>query len=269
MTTEAAPWALVCDPGIDDAVALAVLAGLGAVPDLVVAVPGNVTPAVAARNAGGLVALLGLDVTVRAYAEPELPARDGASHGEDGLGGVAGRLPPTDEPDRLELHELPRSLLVTGPLTCAAAGPAPERLLWMGGAVAEPGNVDGVAEFNAWCDPAAVDEVLAAVPVAQLVPLDVTRRVRLREQDLAALEAGGEVARLLAQALRARPKLMVHDAVAAVAWLRPELFAWEAMGLRCDRTGALVPGPERVPVEVALRVDVDAVRGAILAALLA
>ena len=32
---------------------------------------------------------------------------------------------------------------------------------------------------------------------------------------------------------------LAHDAVAAVAWLRPELFDWEERRLRCEPTGQL------------------------------
>jgi inosine-uridine nucleoside N-ribohydrolase len=55
----------------------------------------------------------------------------------------------------------------------------------------------------------------------------------------------------------------VHDAVAAVAWIHPELFTWEPMALRCEPSGALVPAEDRPPVEVAVEVDVDAVRALI------
>jgi pyrimidine-specific ribonucleoside hydrolase len=258
-------WALVCDPGIDDAVALAVLVGLGAPPDLVVAVPGNVGLEATTRNAVGLAGLLGLDVPVRTFADAPsraLPEGKRATHGEDGLGGVAGRLPAGPPPSPLDLHELPHELLVTGPLSCAAAAPSVERLVWMGGGLTG-GNVTPIAEFNAWCDPEATDRVLAAGVPTQVVPLEITRQVPLTDDHVDELARGSDVARLVADALRARDWPAVHDAVAAVAWIHPELFTWEPMALRCEPSGALVPADGRPPVEVAVEVDVDAVRALI------
>lgn len=269
----AEPYALVCDPGID-AVALAVLVGLGAAPDLVVAVPGNVDLGTAARNAVGLVALLGMDAPVRSFSAPLRPVPDGArgsTHGDDGLGGQVGRLPPGVAAEPLAMDDLPGSVLTTGALTCVAAaveaGRPVDRLVWMGGAI-EGGNITAIAEFNAWSDPAATDLVLQAVEGARIVPLDVTRQVPLVEEDLEALAAGGPIAGLLADALRARPKLLVHDAVAAVAWMRPDLFDWRPMTLRCELSGALVADGGRPPVQVALDVDVEAVRSLIRAGVL-
>ncbi len=248
-------WAVVCDPGIDDAVALAVLVGLGAVPDLVVSEPGNVSGATAARHAAGLVALLGVDVPVRAFrgTHPAAvrPGR-GSRHGDDGLGGMAHRLPEAPVPGRLESGELPGSVLVTGSLACVTASDrAYERLVWMGGSLGG-GNITPDAEFNAWCAPDAADEVLrASGPGTRVVPLDVTCRVVVDPEHL----AGGASASLLADALRVRAAAPVHDAVAAVAWLRPDLFEWKDLALRCevtdDRRGAIVmegPGPTRVAV---------------------
>ena len=264
-------WALVCDPGIDDAVALAVLVGLGVPPDLVVAVPGNAGLEATARNAAGLVCLLGLDVPVRSFAAAQRPVPEGtrgSAHGDDGIGGMADHLPTGAEVRPLAVDELPAELLVTGALTCAAAASSIERLVWMGGAI-EGGNVTPIAEFNAWSDPDAADRVLATVPGAQLVPLDVTRQVPLGPDDLSALDRGGVTAQLLARALRARPKLFVHDAVSAVAWVRPDLFDWRPMGLRCEQSGALVPDAARAPVEVAVGLDVEAVRRFVLDGVLA
>jgi inosine-uridine nucleoside N-ribohydrolase len=255
------PWALVADPGVDDAVAMAVLAGLGAVPDLVVAVPGNVGVDFTGRNAAGLAALLGWEIPVRAWDGP-VRRREGSTHGDDGFGGLADHLPATDVPPPLDC--LPADLLVTGPLS-VVTGPV-DRLVWMGGAVDRAGNVDGVAEFNAWCDPEAVERVLAEhAEVTRIVPLDVTTRVPLSADEL---DGPGGTAALLADAQRTADRRLVHDAVAAVAWVRPELFDWQPRSLRCAPTGALVVG-RRPPTLVALDLDVEAVRATIRSAVAA
>jgi purine nucleosidase len=87
----------------------------------------------------------------------------------------------------------PVTLLVTGPLTTVAAAldGAPEietkikRIVWMGGALNVPGNVDpitepgqdGSAEWNVYWDPPAAHQVWqTAVPLV-LCPLDITNHV--------------------------------------------------------------------------------------------
>ena len=267
----AEPWALAFDPGIDDAVALATLVGLGTVPDLVVSVPGNVGGAVAARNAAGLVALLGLDVPVRSFRRTDpaavRPGR-GPRHGDDGLGGVAHLLPESPVPEPLGADDLPGAVLVTGSLACVgealAAGRTFDRIWWMGGSLGD-GNVTVEAEFNAWCAPEAADAVLSEQGlVTRVVPLGVTGRVVLDPDDL----GGGATGSVLADALSVRRSAPVHDAVAAVARTHPQLFGWADLALRCEvagagrgRLAANGPGPTAVAVEV----DVPAVLAVIVA----
>jgi purine nucleosidase len=94
---------------------------------------------------------------------------------------------------RLEEAPEPVTLLVTGPLTTVAAAldlaPAVEgkiqEIVWMGGALNAPGNVDPIieggqdmsAEWNAYWDPLAADRVWrTGIPVT-ICPLDLTNHV--------------------------------------------------------------------------------------------
>ncbi len=87
----------------------------------------------------------------------------------------------------------PVTLLVTGPLTTVAAAldlapevePKIRRIVWMGGALNVPGNVDpvmepgqdGSAEWNVYWDPPAAHRVWQSrIPVV-LCPLDITNHV--------------------------------------------------------------------------------------------
>jgi purine nucleosidase len=87
----------------------------------------------------------------------------------------------------------PVTLMVTGPLTTLATAlnlvpeieQKIERLIWMGGALKVPGNVekafapehDGSAEWNAYWDPVAVSRVwYSQIPIV-LCPLDLTNTV--------------------------------------------------------------------------------------------
>ncbi len=122
-------------------------------------------------------------------------------HGRDGIG-ECGLLPRGTEPDSrtavqliLELaDEYPGELdvIALGPLTNIAIAllvdpTLTERIrqvVWMGGAMAWPGNVTAVAEADVAHDPEGAQVVLeSGVPVT-LVPLDVTDTTLLREPEL-------------------------------------------------------------------------------------
>lgn len=158
---------------------------------------------------------------------------------------VVGPPYPDGEADlRNALREGPLTLLVTGPLTPVqlALEPEPEladrieRLIWMGGALDAPGNLEphtlpdvetsGRAEWNAYWDPFAVDWVFrrTSFPLV-LVPLDLVDRVPVAEEFLARLEA---VAPLAAAAYRLtvdQPFYRLWDMTAIVYALEPALFA--------------------------------------------
>ena len=268
----------VGDPGVDDAVALALLAAEDVDLDLVVATAGNVGVAAASTVASRLVQALGTGWEVQAarasrlLERPQRPGRDLKVHGEDGLGGQVDRLPPAPVPSELDGRALAGAeVFACGPLTAVAEaieiGQHPARITWMGGGI-EGGNTSAHAEFNAWCDPEAVDAVLASSIPLTIVPLDVTRRVRLDREHLARWR-GSPVGGILAadyEAMIGRGDAVPHDAVAAVAWLHPALFGWQEMALRCATTAgptrgmlAATTASGRVPSLVATECDVAAV----------
>lgn len=209
-----------CDPGVDDALALAM--GFASSRLRCVAVTtghGNVSARLAYRNARRLVAFL------RAHLDrpgPEVPVHPGAAlaldgsrlnrgesrmiHGADGLGAMFGRksrlLPlrrgsstPAWEVIVERARELgPALTIVTlGPLTnlALALRRAPDalarvrRIVVMGGAARMPGNATPAAEFNVYCDPRAAAEVFSSGLPVTMVGLDVTRRALLRVDELA------------------------------------------------------------------------------------
>src|SRR5439155_1379242 len=61
------------------------------------------------------------------------------------------------------------------------------RHIAMVGNIAARGNTTRYAEFNAWCDPEALDTVLRAELPTELVGLDVTREAVLGPQDVTRL----------------------------------------------------------------------------------
>ena len=272
---------VTCDPGIDDAVALVCAAGLpGFGPAAVVAAAGNVPAGTGWRNAVGIAGLLGLASPVGLGGEEALDgtpiSRGPSSHGADGLGGLAFRLPAHRgaPPDGGPLVR--GDVVSTGPLTEVAralrAGNPVGRVVWMGGSV---DLVDGAAaiggEFNAAADPLAVQEVLASRVALAVVPVEVTMQVTFGHEDLAPWRAGPPVARLCADLVDRRiaggtgpGPTPLHDPVAVVAAADPDLFRWEDHRLGCRPGGALVLGPVGGVARIAVAVDASAVRDRIV-----
>ena len=202
-----------CDPGIDDALALALAM---ASPELdlcaITTVHGNVPVGVACRNARRVVSFLSAHVNLERECPPIYPGAGKplgggridrrisyAIHGADGLGDLfrntkLASLAPWKE-DRADgvIATLARRLgsalciIAVGPLTNLAlavkldrkAMAGVGRIVVMGGAAQVPGNVTETAEFNTHCDPEAAHIVMNCGARVTMIGLDVTRRVVL------------------------------------------------------------------------------------------
>ena len=273
------PFSLVCDPGIDDMVALMVLVGAGRPPTRLVATAGNAELSVTVRNAEAICALLGLHGRVLRGCDAALtgpyPGWGTEFHGDDALGGVAGLLPSGPSASRAEpfrADALDNRILATSALTPVAlalrGGRRPD-VTWMGGACEVDGNMTAVAEFNAWLDPEAAEEVLRSESCSAMVPLDVTNRVTWSEQELEALGSHSGIVTAACCQLRKFGPVALPDVVAAAAFLWPGLFEWRRFHVTCA-TGA---GPlrgmtdctpsARGEVAVAVGLDVPGVKAAV------
>ena len=286
----ATPVIIDTDPGIDDAVAVFYALRSPAFRVLgLCTVSGNISIERTTENAGRILACAGVDIPVVSGADRPLARAPFAAidvHGNDGLGGVSlptpERDPLTGAVDWLAMTlnaEPPGTidLLVLGPMTNVAtliqrdlaAARRIRRIIAMGGAIHETGNVGPKAEFNMAADPEAAEVVFAAGLPLTLIPLDVTRQVRATPGDVEALmqskrpEAkasgtlidayfkstdGGDIS-------ASRP---LHDPCVMLFAEAPELFECETHSLRVDQSpprdgGELVEGPHSV--NVALRVD--------------
>lgn len=268
------PVVIDCDPGIDDMIAL-LLACASPELDLraVTTVGGNLGIETTTRNARAVLALAGRpDVPVAAGATRPLvrqaPRHAERAHGEEGLGGIT--LPAAGgAPDPRHAVDLiaetvtgssePITLIAVGPLTNVALFYAryPElanrlaQLVLMGGSIGA-GNVTPAAEFNIWFDPEAAYRVLTDPPVpTTMIGLDVTYASALTPDDLARLARFGGTGELATQALRhylhgyaellGREAVPVHDAVAVVAVIRPDLLDVRSARIEVDAG----PGPSR------------------------
>jgi len=289
------PTLIDTDPGLDDAIAI--LFALGS-PEFDVlglsTLAGNIGLDTTTRNAGRLLALAGRpDVPLaRGAARPLARAHRHAEdvHGPDGIGAVAlpeeavpaGPLPavPFMAGTLRARPEGGVQVLALGPLTNLAELVAAEpeaarrigRVIAMGGAVRERGNVSPRAEFNFAADPEAADAVLRAGLPLTLVPLDVTRRVRADAAWTARLAAAPHpfartVAALVGAYRRntgaAGASHPLHDPCVMLHALAPHLFTVETLPLRVRLDGSEDAGATEIdaggtPVAVATGVEAEA-----------
>jgi purine nucleosidase/pyrimidine-specific ribonucleoside hydrolase len=206
------------DPGVDDALALILaLQSPELQVEAITTVSGNVHVDVATRNALTVLGLFPPERRPRVAKGADGPLRRplytaAHVHGDDGLGGVSVLRRPDGQPCYLQATDAlgtchavdclldligrfpgELTLIALGPLTNVAQALQRDAavmrqlagLVIMGGAVAVPGNVTPVAEFNIYVDPEAAQIVFAAGLPLTLIGLDVTERVRLTTEMLA------------------------------------------------------------------------------------
>lgn len=268
---------------------------------------GNASVATTTDNAHAL--LLGAGAATvpvgagAARAMAQMPTYAPSVHGEDGLGGVRSRLPASPRSSGRAVEEiLGQSERHTGALDIVAVGPLtnlatalladpslPSRVhgvYVMGGAFDVPGNVTAWAEANIHNDPEAADLVFTAPWRVVAVGLDVTMRVVLEAEHLAALAADarpfvstlGRMSESYAAYYRTilgRVACPQHDALAAAALFAPSLLTLEKRHVRVELNGAHTRGmtvsrparPGESEVEVAVGVDAQAARDEILGAI--
>ena len=279
------------DPGIDDAIGI-LLALVSPEFDIagITTVAGNIGIETTTRNAGRLLAFAGRDnipVFQGAAAPLSRPGPEPLNlHGDDGIGGVS--LPdPVRVPESRHAVEWLAELLLARPagtVDVLALGPLtniarlileePEaakrigRIIAMGGAIHEHGNVGPRAEFNLWADPEAAAAVVTSRLPLVLIPLDVTRRVRAARTLLETLSASGKpLASMVASLIESyfestanRESRPLHDPCVMLFALAPELFRVEELRLSVnigtvEEAGALTIDENGHPVQVALDID--------------
>ena len=256
---------LSVDTGVDDALAIAyLLAQRRFTPIGITTSYGMATKEKTYRNTRYILQLLGGNLPVyMGSAAPFHKVRtyNGNFHGMDGAANLLGevrkedlrQLPAMDSADfiiqsaRTYGQEL--TLVTTGPLTdlATALTRAPElagllkKVVIMGGAVRCPGNSSPWAEANLKADPHASRIVLTSSLPIVLVGLDVTRKVLLKKEHVAAWRAiGTEKAQFFSDLLtfylseydRFYPELggcALHDPLAVAAAVDPELLGTEPM----------------------------------------
>jgi pyrimidine-specific ribonucleoside hydrolase len=229
-----------CDPGLDDALALALLAAHPSVRlDLVTTVAGNAPLDVVTANAHAVVAALGIGLPVArgAAGRPGAPPR--LSTGLWGGDGAL-NLPATSAPATPSAAAAFARTVASGRVTLLAIGPMTNvaeylathpgkvaTITAMGGALGR-GNATPEAELNVWADPGSAAAVFASgVPIA-VAPLDLTRELHPPAGFAARLDAGRPVAALAARLFgrlgAPHEPATPHDLAAAGWLLWPGLF---------------------------------------------
>lgn len=235
-----------CDPGIDDALAIALLAKSGKL-DIraITTVAGNCTVQEATNNARYV--LDQLKVSAPVYSGAEKPIRKelvtANVHGEGGLAGIIteeNQILTGDAPDIIAeiISKNPGNvaILAIGPLTNIAIllqkYPDMEKqigeLVIMGGAFDVGGNKTAFAEYNFFVDPDAAKIVLESEVKKTIIPLDVCYQTGFKISDLKPSEEFVQtILNFYKDSLRRFEKLesiVVYDAAAAYFLLSPMAF---------------------------------------------
>ena len=261
------------DPGIDDAIALAVLLReCRQRLKLIITTYGNVAVEKTTRNVMSLLALIGADIPVVRGAEGpgagNAVYEDAAHiHGGDGLGGLQSseifrslRVAEAMEGDALRrvydaiVEAGSVDYITLGPLTNLSAliKRFPDvvnrlhKVVVMGGGIGL-GNVTEFAEFNFYCDAESARHVFSAVRNMVLAPIDVTTKVALNMAQIASIGAlQTETAKAFETMLTlnynqcvayGEPGAAMHDSTAVLAYIFPELFEFKACSIRMECSG--------------------------------
>jgi inosine-uridine nucleoside N-ribohydrolase len=274
------------DPGIDDALALLLaLSTPGVSVEAITAAAGNVSVDQAVQNVHKILDVARPSPMPRIARGASSPLQRalvtaGHVHGEDGLGHLdrfvendgrpryptlAHTVETRDGADLiLEMANRFEGELVVvalAPLTNLAVAVDRDpgalrrvgRIVIMGGAVAVPGNVTPAAEFNFYVDPEAAAVVFEAGLPLELVPLDVTSRVVLRQSELAARldRSSSRIAQFVDDFTRhgfafgderGDGGIALHDPLAAGVALDPSLVSYEALHVEVECLGRITRG---------------------------
>ncbi|MBI1968078.1 MAG: nucleoside hydrolase [Gemmatimonadetes bacterium] len=289
------PLIIETDPGIDDMLALRLALASPELDVRGISISyGNTVVEHAYRNAVEVLRRAGKRVTLAIGARRPLRRALAVAletHGPSGLG-YAEVSPPgvvldyVRPLDRLLAGQPePVTLVTLGPLTGLALALRRDpglvrakvaRHLAMVGTLEAAGNTTPHSEFNAWCDPEALDAVLRAELPTELVGLDVTRRLVLTGEEIARL---GQVedprARWVHEALRFYLEFhrqyerldgcVINDVLPIAELVQPGVLSFKhlrlAVGLEDgDQRGRTRVHPEGARAEVASDVRAEPVR---------
>lgn len=258
------PIILDCDPGIDDAYAIAYALSNEALDvKLITSVSGNVSIDTTTKNAQLLAGLCNGNVKICKGANKPLVGNHVFAddvHGVNGLGGYEFKTPvmaPLSEESAVDAmakvlqdSDVPVVLVAVGPLTNVAHllmlhPELKEKIAYlsiMGGGL-DGGNTTPAGEFNIYADPYAAHYVFESGLRIVMAGLNVTETTAL---DLDSVKYGqslshvGEVLGDILIAARGGDnfvKANLHDVVSVMYVSNPEVFGTEALKVRVETEG--------------------------------
>ena len=264
-----------CDPGIDDAVALA-LALFDPRLEVVAitACAGTVDAERATQNVHMLVERLDPPRMPRigSALDPELGAAVSNGtllHGEDGLGNCAWQPVarqhsiPSDKliADRLRADPGDVTIVCTGPLTglAKAMGRDPalaamlDRVVIAGGSVSGVGNVTPAAEFNMHFDPLGAQTVFHSATTKSLIPVEIVDQLSFGWELVEKLpprytRVGAVLGQIIPHFCRSTRQQLGRETISFQAvlpilmLLEPMLFEWEEMAVDVETGGEITRG---------------------------
>ena len=268
---------LNCDPGQDDAVALAL--AMAAKDEFkllgVTTVAGNVPLKLTQRNARIMCEICHRpDVKVYAGADKpivqELVTAEHV-HGKSGLDGIDIYEPnhPLEEKHAVDFiieacltaDDNSIFLIPTGPLTNIGLAmkrepailPKIKEIVLMGGALKEAGNITPSAEFNIYVDPEAAQIVLKCGRPIVMMSLDVTHQVLTTKKRVDAIRnlgsiVGQQIASLIEFFERYDEEKYhidgapLHDPCTVAFLLKPDLFSLKEVNVEVETSGKFTRG---------------------------
>jgi inosine-uridine nucleoside N-ribohydrolase len=263
-----------CDPGVEDAVALALALfdpRLEVV--AVTGVAGEVLAEQATQNIQAVIEHLDPPRFPRVGAatpQESAPMVDTPKmSGEDGLAGQAWHVPQLahqHNSEKILCDELRTdpdlvTIICLGPLTNiarafqrdSALSNSVGRIIMLGGSVSGIGNVTPAAEFNMYYDAESARHIFRSGTTKTLVPLDVTRQVTfgldlMNELPDENTRRGAFLRKLITHSFRAHRQVFafesiyLHAAVAMMVAIHPELFELRDMAGDIETHGELTAG---------------------------
>jgi inosine-uridine nucleoside N-ribohydrolase len=264
-----------CDPGIDDAVALAIALfdpRLDVV--AITACAGVIDAEQATQNVRALVERLDPPRIPRigAALDPELGAAVSNGtllHGDDGLGNsdwapiARQHSMPSDKliADRLRADPGEVTVVCTGPLTgfSKALGRDPalvpmiDRVIIAGGSVTGIGDVTPAAEFNMHFDPVGAKTVFHSATTKSLIPIEISNQLSFGWEIVERLppkytKVGAVLHEIIPHYCRATRQQMGRETISLqgvlpiLMLLEPMLFTWEEMAGDVETSGELSRG---------------------------
>lgn len=238
------------DPGIDDAVAIALAVNSDKLDvQLITTIAGNVDINKTTKNALKLMEFFNLDIPVaKGCSSPLLKKLENATdiHGETGMDGYAF---PEPTKSILPIHAVEAlyktiieskekiTLVPIAALTNIAllftiypeVKENIEEIVMMGGTLTS-GNTNTVAEFNIYVDPHAASIVFQSGVKINMVGLDVTRQAVLHHENSLKIKGTGKTGEMFYSMFQhyrggsLKKGLRIHDACAIAYLLKPEIF---------------------------------------------